>query len=85
MTEPRLQPLADDQASAEVRAIFDAAREMIGDVPNLLRIVARSPQQARWLVPLMAAVQLMAEGTTLDHRLRELAILKTSLINDCAY
>jgi len=68
-----------------VRAIFDAARGLIGRVPNLLRIVAHSPQPARWLIPLMAAVQRMAEGTTLDHRLRELAILKTSLINDCAY
>ena len=68
-----------------MRAIFDASRELISRVPNLIRIVAHSPQQARWLVALMASVQRMTEGTILEGRLRALAILKASQLNACAY
>lgn len=85
MDEARVQPISDEAASTEVRAMFDASRALIGKVPNLIRIVAHSPQQARWLLPLMASVQRMAEGTVVAHQLRELAILKTSQLNACTY
>lgn len=84
-TGERLHAITDDEASPEVRAIFEAAGSLIGRVPNLLRVVAHSPQQARWLIPLLASVQRMAEGTVLEHQLRALAILRTSMLNDCAY
>ena len=58
---------------------------MINRVANLIRTVAHSPQQARWLLALMMSVQRDTEGTVLDPRLRELAILKTSKVNGCRY
>jgi alkylhydroperoxidase family enzyme len=85
MSDERVRPITDAEASPEVRAIFEACLTLIGRVPNLIRIVAHSPQQARWLVALMATVQRVAEGTVLDGRLRELAILKASTLNACAY
>ena len=85
MSDERVGPITDTDASPEVRAIFDASRGLIGRVPNLIRIVAHSPQQARWLLALMASVQRMTEGTVLEGRLRELAILKVSQLNACAY
>jgi alkylhydroperoxidase family enzyme len=85
MNDERVQPISDADATPEVREIFEACRDLIGRVPNLIRIVAHSPQQARWLVALMATVQRVAEGTVLDGRLRELAILKASTLNACAY
>jgi alkylhydroperoxidase family enzyme len=85
MHDTRVQPISDEAASTEVRAMFEASRALIGKVPNLVRIVAHSPQQARWLLPLMASVQRMTEGTVVEHQLRELAILKTSQLNACAY
>ena len=83
--DQRVRPLGDDEASPEVREIFEACLALIGRIPNLIRIVAHSPQQARWLVLLMASVQRVAEGNVLDGRLRELAILKASTLNACAY
>ena len=83
--EERVRPISDAEASPEVRAIFESCRALLGGVPNLIRIVAHSPQQARWMVALMASVQRVAEGTVLDGRLRVLAILKASTLNACAY
>ena len=81
----RLRQLSDDEVTPEVRAIFEGARQLTGRVPSLLRILAHSPQQARWFVPLLVAVQRMTEGTALEGRLRSLAILRTSALNSCAY
>ena len=85
MSDHRVGPIGDAEASPEVRAIFEATQDLIGRMPNLIRIVAHSPQQARWLVALMATVQRVTEGTVLDGRLRELAILRVSQLNACAY
>ena len=49
------------------------------------RMVAHSPQQGRWPLPLMASVQRMAEGTVVEHQLRELTILKISQLNATTY
>jgi alkylhydroperoxidase family enzyme len=85
MNDERIRPISDADATPEVREIFEGSLSLIGRVPNLIRIVAHSPQQARYLVALMATVQRVAEGTVLDGRLRELAILKASTLNACAY
>ena len=85
MGEQRIEAISDEEASPEVRAIFDGSRGMINRVANLIRTVAHSPQQARWLLALMMSVQRDAEGTVLDPRLRELAILATSKVNGCRY
>jgi len=85
MGEQRIEAISDEEASPEVRAIFDGSRGMINRVANLIRTVAHSPQQARWLLALMMSVQRDTEGTVLDPRLRELAILKTSKVNGCRY
>jgi len=83
--DERVRPIGDAEASPEVSEIFQACQALIGRIPNLIRIVAHSPQQARWLVLFMASVQRVAEGNVLDGRLRELAILKASTLNACVY
>jgi len=85
MGEQRIEAISDEEASPEVRAIFDGSRGMINRVANLIRTVAHSPHQARCLLALMLIVQPDTEGTDLDPRLRELAILKTSKVNGCRY
>src|SRR2546430_2511665 len=53
--EGRVGPISDAEASPEGRAIFEACQALIGRVPNLIRIVADSPHQARGLVVLTMA------------------------------
>jgi hypothetical protein len=50
-----------------------------------MRTIARAPGVARWMMPYIAAVQREGVGTRLDGRTKELAILKTSLVNACHF
>jgi alkylhydroperoxidase family enzyme len=58
---------------------------MLGRVANLLRILAHSPGLARWFLPLVAAVRQPQAGAVSAARLRNLAVLKTSILNGCHY
>jgi hypothetical protein len=50
-----------------------------------MRILAHSPHVARWILPFIAAVRQPDAGAVSAVRLRNLAVLKTSTLNDCHY
>ncbi len=81
----RIPPLTDDGGHDEVRLLFDGARKLTGRVSNFYRTLAHSPRIPLWLLPFSVTAQRMGPGTSLDGRLRELVIIKTSLINACKY
>lgn len=81
----RIDPVGDADANEEVQIIFDGATAVAGRVPNFLRTLAHSPALARWVLPLTSTAQRAGHGTVLDAHLRELAIVRTSLLNKCAY
>ncbi len=81
----RIRGITDAEATGTVRHFFEGSREMLGRLSNLNRIIAHSPGIARWWVPLVAAVRQPHAGAVSDVRLRNLAILKTSLLNGCHY
>lgn len=75
-------PLTRDQVPEELKIIYDKIQESIGLMPNIFGVVARFPAALKTLVPFYDAV--MNKGK-IDSRLKELAYLKTSSINDCRY
>jgi hypothetical protein len=81
----RLRGITDEEATGPVKDLFDASNQMLGRTANLMRILARSPHLAKWTLPFIAAVRQPAAGATSDVRLRNLAVLKTSTVNDCKY
>lgn len=81
----RIPPLDDQEVSPEGREVLQGARRLLGFASNSMRTIARAPGVARWLMPYIAAVQREGVGTRLDGRLKELAILKTSLVNACHF
>ena len=81
----RIRGITDEEATGTVQDFFAASREMLGRLSNLNRIIAHSPGIARWWIPLMAAVRQPHAGAVSDVRLRNLAILKTSILNGCRY
>ena len=81
----RLRGISDEEASGPVKDVFDASNRLLGRTANLLRILAHSPYLARWFLPLVAAVRQPAAGAVTPARLRNLAVLKTSIINGCRY
>jgi alkylhydroperoxidase family enzyme len=81
----RLRGISDDEASGAARALFDASNELLGRTANLLRVLAHSPDLAKWYLGFVAAVRQPNAGAISEARLRNLAILKTSTLNGCRY
>ncbi len=81
----RLRGITDEDASGAVKDVFDASNKLLGRTANLQRILAHSPYLARWFLPLVAAVRQPDAGAVTPARLRNLAVLKTSTLNDCRY
>jgi alkylhydroperoxidase family enzyme len=81
----RIRGVSDDEAQGLVKEIFDASNELLGRTANLVRILAHSPQLAKWFLGLVVAVRQPDAGAVSDVRLRNLATLKTSTLNGCRY
>ncbi|MBC7781018.1 MAG: hypothetical protein H7125_13040 [Proteobacteria bacterium] len=81
----RIPCITDEVASDDQKALFAGSTELLGRTANLLRVLAHSPQLARWFLPLVAAVRQPTAGAVSPVRLRNLAIVKTSLLNGCHY
>ena len=81
----RIRGITDEEATGAVRELFETSNQLLGRTANLLRILAHSPYLARWFLPLVAAVRQPHAGAVSDVRLRNLAVLKTSMLNGCRY
>lgn len=81
----RLRGITDDEAVGPAKDLFKASNKMLGRTANLMRILSHSPYVARWILPFIAAVRQPNAGAVSAVRLRNLAVLKTSTINDCHY
>jgi hypothetical protein len=81
----RLRGISDGEATGLSLEIFASSNQLLGRTANLLRILAHSPLLARWFLPFVAAVRQPNAGAVSDVRLRNLAVLKTSALNDCRY
>ncbi len=81
----RIRGITDEQATGPTKDLFDASNKMLGRTANLMRILSHSPYVARWILPFIAAVRQPNAGAVSAVRLRNLAVLKTSIINDCHY
>jgi alkylhydroperoxidase family enzyme len=81
----RIRGITDEEATGIAKEIFETSNQLLGRTANLQRILAHSPDLARWFLPLVAAVRQPQAGAVSDVRLRNLAVLKTSTINGCKY
>lgn len=79
---PMLESGADDSA---VRSLFDHAGVLLNRVPNAWRVMANQPFVAKFMLPLTSALLRQGLGSALDTRTKELAIIRTSQLNGCAY
>ncbi len=73
--------VANDQAAAPLRPVFEGMERKLGTVPNMFRAMAHSPVMLEHFLALNAALS----KTELDPRLRELAYIKASELNHCDY
>jgi len=73
-------PLADAQASDPAKKLFQSLQAKLGMVPNIFRTMGHAPEVLEGTLGLNKAIQ-----TSLDPKLRELAYLKTTQLNNCHY
>ena len=77
-----IQLIEPDQASDQVRRIYDSLAQRLGGVSNFYKMLAHKPEILRAFSQLYAA--LWAESA-LPITLKELAHLRVSIVNGCAY
>jgi uncharacterized peroxidase-related enzyme len=81
-SQPVVAPLTEDHAAAEVQAIFGRLTQAFGHMPAFFATMARVPEALQHFMPLYGAV--MNKGSV-EAKYKELAYLKTALINGCEY
>jgi uncharacterized peroxidase-related enzyme len=81
-SQPIVAPLSRDNAAAEVQPIFDRLTQAFGNMPAFFATMARSPEALQHFMPLYGAV--INKGSV-EAKYKELAYLKTALINGCEY
>ncbi len=77
-----VKPLTKEQAAPEVQETFSKLAGRAGKVPNIFAAMAHRPSALNAFLPLYAAI--INQGTV-EAKYKELAYLRTSLVNGCEY
>ena len=80
-------PIIDpDTAAGEPGRLFAASLELRGRIPNSSRVWGGYIPRIAWFQILIGtALQREGVGGVLSCRIKEMAVLKTSHVNSCAY
>lgn len=77
--------ITDEDATPEQQAIFDGSRALLGRVSNSTRLAAASPKLMQPLMGFFIAALRYEITGELDVWTKMLVIVKTSMLNGCAY
>ena len=78
----QIHPIERDQASPLIQRIYDALEQQSGSVSTFNKMLAHKPEILRAFNQLSGAI--WADGA-LSPTLKELAYLRTSIVNGCEY
>jgi alkylhydroperoxidase family enzyme len=79
---PTIAPVSEQKANEQLKPTYDALKQKLGKVPNFFGMLAHKPDILNTFLPFYAAV---TGPGAVDQRYKELAYLKTSLLNGCEY
>ena len=77
-----VNPVPKERAPDEVKPIYDDLTKAFGRMPNIFAVMAHRPAALKNLLALYGSI--INEGTV-EPRYKELAYLKTSILNGCEY
>ena len=78
----KIQPLEKDKVAAAARPVYETLEKKMGRVINFFKVMAHKPNV---LGPFLEFyTQVWAPGALSD-KIKELAYLRTSLMNGCEY
>jgi alkylhydroperoxidase family enzyme len=78
----RIEPIQPEQAGPDVQRIYRSLHERLGTVSNFYKVLAHKPALLRAFTQLYGAVW---DDGALSPNLKELAYLRTSIMNGCDY
>ncbi len=79
---PRIPLMNPDEASPEVRAVFDRFMKVRGNIPNMFRTIAVRPEI---MLTMEAHLNAIFNKGTVEFALKEMCAVRTSSNNKCAY
>src|SRR5258708_30445244 len=77
-----VKPVPADKAPDDIKPIFEGMTKNFGKVPAFFGIMAQKPEVLKTFLPFYGAI---TGPGALDQRYKELAYLKTSMVNGCVY
>jgi uncharacterized peroxidase-related enzyme len=77
-----INPVPKDKADSQVKEIYDQLEGKYGHMPNFYGMMAHRPAVLKTFLPFISAI--MTQGAV-EPKFKELAYLKTSLLNGCEY
>ena len=77
-----VKPLPQENAPEDLKPIYESMKKKFGRMPNFFGVMANKPEVLKHFLPFYAAI---TGPGALDHRYKELAYLKTSIVNSCEY
>jgi alkylhydroperoxidase family enzyme len=77
-----INPIPREKAPDSLKAVYEDLSKTFARVPNIFGVMAHREAALKAFLPLYGAI--MSEGTV-EPRYKELAYLKTSLLNGCEY
>ncbi len=81
----RVPFIQDNADHPDIRNAFETADNINGRVANSIRTFAHSPAILKFLLPLQTVLQKDGLGCKLDGKMRALAMIKVSALNECQY
>ena len=75
-------PLAEEKAPKDLKPIYESMKKKFGKMPNFFGMMAHKPDVLKNFLPFYSSI---TGPGALDQRYKELAYLKTSLVNGCEY
>jgi len=81
----RIPMISREDATGEVERLYKHADILLSRTPNAWRVMAHQPFATKFMLPLTATLLRQGLGSVLDTKTKELAIIKTSQINEGAY
>lgn len=80
--EARLPLISDDEASEDMRQVYELCQQAMGGVPHLTRVIANCPDL---LGPFMGLAGAVSQEYKVPTKIKQLAVLRTAELNGCSY
>ena len=80
-----LTGISDEEAIPEAKVLFDHSKKMYGRVANAIRVAAHAPKLAQAIFGFNVPALREEITGVLPVRIKAMVILKTSMLNGCAY